>query len=69
MNTLGWVKNRGYLHLLHVIRAFQADNVVVMDDVKLAYKLTRDLSPNMTVTRLLKNTNVRIFGNLSRECG
>lgn len=58
INTCGWVKGKGYQHLLYATKEFKVGIVIVLDQERLYNELLRDLSKTVKVLFLPKNGGV-----------
>ncbi|KAK7572174.1 hypothetical protein V9T40_014646 [Parthenolecanium corni] len=58
INTIGWVKARGYQHLTHVVQAFKVDIILVLDQERLFNELVRDMPSFVKVALLPKSGGV-----------
>lgn len=60
INTLGWVKGKGYQHLTHIAQAFEVSIILVLDQERLYNELVRDMPSFVKVTLLPKSGGVSI---------
>jgi polyribonucleotide 5'-hydroxyl-kinase len=59
INTCGWVKGKGYKHLLHAAKAFEVGSIFVLDQERLYNELLRDIdSKKIKVVFLPKSGGV-----------
>lgn len=58
INTCGWVKGQGYLHILHAVKAFKVGIVAVLDQERLYNELLRDVASPAKVLFLPKSGGV-----------
>lgn len=58
INTCGWVKGAGYQLLLHAVKAFNVDVILVMDQERLYNELLRDVDSSINVVFLPKSGGV-----------
>lgn len=58
INTCGWVKGKGYKHILHATEAFQVDAIFVLDQERLYNELLRDVPKTTQVVFLQKSGGV-----------
>ncbi|XKL60133.1 hypothetical protein PGB90_001149 [Kerria lacca] len=58
INTIGWVKGRGYQHLTHIVQAFKVDIILVLDQERLYNELVRDMPTFVKVALLPKSGGV-----------
>lgn len=58
INTCGWVKETGYMHLLHAAKAFEVGTILVLDQERLYNELLRDLPKFVQVVLLHKSGGV-----------
>ncbi|CAO1407934.1 unnamed protein product [Diamesa serratosioi] len=58
INTCGWVKGQGYMHILHAVKAFKVGIVAVLDQERLYNELLRDVASPAKVLFLPKSGGV-----------
>lgn len=58
INTCGWIKNKGYKHILHAAQAFEVAAIFVLDQERLYNELLRDLPKFVQVVFLQKSGGV-----------
>lgn len=58
INTSGWVKGKGYKHLIHIAFAFEVDVILVLDQERLYNELVRDMPGFVNVVILPKSGGV-----------
>lgn len=66
INTLGWVKGKGYQHLTHIVRAFKVDIILVLDQERLYNELVRDMPAFVKVSLLPKSGGVSVTNEFYR---
>lgn len=58
INTCGWVKEKGYTHLLQAAKAFEVGAILVLDQERLYNELLRDIPKFVQVVFLNKSGGV-----------
>lgn len=58
INTCGWIKGKGYKHILHAAQAFEVAAIFVLDQERLYNELLRDLPKFVQVVFLQKSGGV-----------
>lgn len=58
INTVGWIKGKGYQHLTHIVQAFKVDIILVLDQERLYNELVRDMPSFVKVALLPKSGGV-----------
>lgn len=58
INTCGWIKGKGYKHILHAAKAFEVAAIFVLDQERLYNELLRDLPEFVQVVFLQKSGGV-----------
>lgn len=58
INTCGWIKGKGYQHILHAAKAFEVAAIFVLDQERLYNELLRDLPKFVQVVFLQKSGGV-----------
>lgn len=58
INTMGWIKGKGYQHLTHIAQAFEVSIILVLDQERLYNELVRDMPSFVKVTLLPKSGGV-----------
>lgn len=58
INSCGWVKGKGYQHLLHTVKAFEVGSIFVLDQERLYNELLRDIPSKIKVVFLPKSGGV-----------
>lgn len=58
INTCGWIKGKGYKHILHAAQAFEVAAIFVLDQERLYNELLRDLPKFVKVVFLQKSGGV-----------
>ena len=58
INTCGWVDGQGYELLLHCIKEFAVDVILVMGDDRLYFTLTSSITDSITVVKLPRSGGV-----------
>lgn len=61
INTLGWIKGKGYQHLTHIVQAFKVDIILVLDQERLYNELVRDMPSFVKVALLPKSGGVSVI--------
>lgn len=58
INTCGWIKGKGYKHILHAAQAFEVAAIFVLDQERLYNELLRDIPKFVQVVFLQKSRGV-----------